>query len=129
MNLSRFEAQAGLGRPHNFEPCRIDTSTELTPPSPTLLKTDTSVGDQCFEAMGNCPGLMVCDGIFLGGRTDLHVFRVGTPTGVKYRDEIFYQYVRPYAGAVGEGFMLSKDNAHPYRINEYLEKQCLEKMD
>lgn len=38
---------------------------------------------------------MVWVRISLGGHTDLHVFRGGTLTGVRYRDEI----LDPYAGA------------------------------
>ncbi|GBM71545.1 hypothetical protein AVEN_41670-1 [Araneus ventricosus] len=58
---------------------------------------------------------MVWAGISLGGHTDLHVFHGGTLTGVRYRDEILDPYVRPYAGAIGNDFILMDDNARPHR--------------
>ncbi|UYV78439.1 hypothetical protein LAZ67_16001365 [Cordylochernes scorpioides] len=42
-------------------------------------------------------GFMVWAGIFLGGRTALHIFRQGTLTGQRYRDEILAAYVMPQA--------------------------------
>ncbi|UYV74181.1 EOGT [Cordylochernes scorpioides] len=38
-------------------------------------------------------GFMIWADIFLGGRTALHIFRQGTLTGQKYRDEILAAYV------------------------------------
>ncbi|GBL74568.1 hypothetical protein AVEN_235482-1 [Araneus ventricosus] len=61
-------------------------------------------------------GIMVWAGISLGGHTDLHVFHGGTLTGVRYRDEILDPYVRPYADAIGNDFILMDDNARPYRF-------------
>lgn len=59
---------------------------------------------------------MVCAGICLGGHTDLHVLIAGSVTALKYRDEILYHhYVRPYAGAIGNSFLLMDDKAHPHR--------------
>ncbi|GBM12539.1 hypothetical protein AVEN_188706-1 [Araneus ventricosus] len=69
-------------------------------------------------------GIMVWAKISLSGHTDLHVFHGGTPTGVKYRDEILDPYVRPYAGAIGNDFILMDDNARPHRavvVEGYLE--------
>ncbi|GBL95542.1 Kinesin-like protein KIF11 [Araneus ventricosus] len=54
---------------------------------------------------------MVRAGISLGGHTDLHVFHGGTLTGVRYHDEI----LDPYAGAIGNDFILMDDNARPHR--------------
>ncbi|GFU86371.1 transposable element Tcb2 transposase [Trichonephila clavipes] len=51
----------------------------------------------------------------LGGHTDLHVFHGGTVTGLRYRDEILDPYVRPYAAAIGNDFILMDDNARPHR--------------
>ncbi|GFT70856.1 transposable element Tcb2 transposase [Trichonephila clavipes] len=48
----------------------------------------------------------------------------GTLTGVRYRDEILDPYVRPYAVAIGNDFILMDDNARPHRaiiVEEYLE--------
>ncbi|CDQ62915.1 unnamed protein product [Oncorhynchus mykiss] len=37
----------------------------------------------------------------------------GSLTAIRYRDEILRPLVRPYAGAVGPGFLLMQDNARP----------------
>ena len=77
-------------------------------------------------------GIMVWAGVSLGGHTDLHVFQGGTVTGVRYRDEILDQYVRPYAGAIGNNFILQDDNARSHRaavVEEYLEGLGLERME
>ncbi|GFU59858.1 transposable element Tcb2 transposase [Trichonephila clavipes] len=68
----------------------------------------------------------------LGGHTDLHVFHGGTVTGLRYRDEILDPYVRPYAAAIGNDFILMVDNARPHRagiVEEYLEDHGLERME
>ncbi|GFX21285.1 DDE_3 domain-containing protein [Trichonephila clavipes] len=70
--------------------------------------------------------------ISLGGHTDLHVFHGGTVTGLRYRDEILDPYVRPYASAIGNDFILMDDNARPHRariVEEYLEDHGLERME
>ncbi|GBN39224.1 hypothetical protein AVEN_1273-1 [Araneus ventricosus] len=75
---------------------------------------------------------MVWAGISLGGHTDLHVFHGGTLTGVRYRDEILDPYVRTYAGAIGNDFILMDYNARPHRVvvvEDYLEGHCLERME
>ncbi|GFW75125.1 transposable element Tcb2 transposase [Trichonephila clavipes] len=56
-------------------------------------------------------GILVWAGISLGGHTDLHVFHGGTVTGLRYRDEILDPYVRPYAAAIGNDFILMDGNA------------------
>ena len=58
--------------------------------------------------------VMVWGGISLEGRTDLYVLGRGTMTAIRYRDEILRPIVRPYAGAVGPGFLLMHDNARPH---------------
>ncbi|GFX16631.1 transposable element Tcb2 transposase [Trichonephila clavipes] len=76
-------------------------------------------------------GILVWAGISLGGHTDLHVFHGGTVTGLRYRDEILDPYVRPYAAAIGNDFILMDDNARPHRariVEEYLEDHGLERM-
>ncbi|GFV86439.1 transposable element Tcb2 transposase [Trichonephila clavipes] len=75
---------------------------------------------------------LVWAGISLGGHTDLHVFHGGTVTGLRYRDEILDPYVRPYAAAIGNDFILMDDNARPQRariVEEYLEDHGLERME
>ncbi|GFV71509.1 transposable element Tc3 transposase [Trichonephila clavipes] len=77
-------------------------------------------------------GILVWAGISLGGHTDLHVFHGGTVTGLRYRDDILDPYVRPYAAAIGNDFILMDDNARPHRariVEEYLEDHGLERME
>ncbi|GFV21924.1 transposable element Tc3 transposase [Trichonephila clavipes] len=77
-------------------------------------------------------GILVWAGISLGGHTDLHVFHCGTVTGLRYRDETLNPYVRPYAAAIGNDFILMDDNARPHRariVEEYLEDHGLERME
>jgi hypothetical protein len=61
----------------------------------------------------NVSAWMVWPGISIDGKTDLHVI-AGNLSGVRYRDEILHPIVRPYAGAVGDGFILMDDNARPH---------------
>ena len=37
-------------------------------------------------------------------------------TGVRYRDEILHPIMRPFAGAIGDDFILIDDNARPHRL-------------
>ncbi|GFT04782.1 transposable element Tcb2 transposase [Trichonephila clavipes] len=77
-------------------------------------------------------GILVWAGISLGGHIDLHVFHGETVTGLRYRDEILDPYVRPYAAAIGNDFILMDDNARPHRariVEEYLEDHGLERME
>ncbi|GFV19156.1 transposable element Tcb2 transposase [Trichonephila clavipes] len=77
-------------------------------------------------------GILVWAGISIGGHTDLHVFHGGTVTGLRYRDETLDPYVRPYAAAIGNDFILMDDNARPHRariVEEYLEDHGLERME
>ncbi|GFX49561.1 transposable element Tcb2 transposase [Trichonephila clavipes] len=60
-------------------------------------------------------GILVWAGISLGGHTDLYVFHGGTVTALRYRDEILDPYVRLYAAAIGNDFILMDDNARPHR--------------
>ena len=68
--------------------------------------------------------VMVWARISAQGKMDLHVIDNGTLTALRYVNEILDVYVRPYAGAVGENFILMDDNprAHRARItDQYLE--------
>ncbi len=57
----------------------------------------------------------VLGGVSIDGRTDLHILDRGTVTAQRYRDEVLDPIVKPYAGAVGEGFFsLMHDNAGPH---------------
>ena len=76
--------------------------------------------------------VMVWAGISAQGKTDLHVIDNGTLTALRYVNEILDVYVRPYAGAVGENFILMNDNvrAHKARItDQYLEQATIVRME
>jgi hypothetical protein len=75
---------------------------------------------------------MVWGGISLGGRTALHVLARGSLTAIRYRDEILRPLVRPYAGAVGPGFLLKQDNARPHVAGvcqQFLQEEGIDAMD
>ena len=74
---------------------------------------------------------MVWGGISIIVKTDLHVI-AGNLTGIQYRDEVLDPIVRPYAGAIGDDFILMDDNARPHRarvVTDYLETETIERMD
>lgn len=74
----------------------------------------------------------VWGGISLGGRTHLHVFPRGTVNAQVYRDDILDAYVRPYAGAIGDAFLLQDDNARPHRariVDDYLQRETIMRME
>ncbi|GFV21655.1 transposable element Tcb1 transposase [Trichonephila clavipes] len=55
-----------------------------------------------------------------------HIFKRGSVTAVRYRDEILEPIVRLYAAGAGPTFVLMDDNARPHRadiVDDYLE-QC-----
>ena len=67
---------------------------------------------------------------FFGGL--LHVLSRGTLTAIRYRDEILRPIVRPYAGAVGPGFLLMHDNARPHVAEvcqQFLHDEGIDAMD
>lgn len=75
---------------------------------------------------------MVWGGISLDGRTALHVLTRGTLTAIVYRNEILRPIVRPYAGAVGPGFLLMHDNARPHVAlvcHQFLHDEGIDAMD
>ncbi|CAJ0932136.1 unnamed protein product [Ranitomeya imitator] len=76
--------------------------------------------------------VMMWGGISLEGRTALHVLARGSLTAIRYRDEILRPLVRPYAGAVGPGFLLMQDNARPHvagLCQQFLQDEGIEAMD
>ena len=79
-----------------------------------------------------CGGsVIVWAGISAQGKTDLHVIDNGTLTALRYVNEILDVYVRPYAGAVGENFILMDDNARAHRAritDQYLEQATIVRM-
>ncbi|KAL0195257.1 hypothetical protein M9458_008829, partial [Cirrhinus mrigala] len=67
----------------------------------------------------------VWGGISLEGRTALHVLARGSLTA-------FRPLVRPYAGAVGPGFLLMQDNARPHVAGvcqQFLQDEGIDAMD
>ena len=76
--------------------------------------------------------VMVPGGISMEGRTDLYRLENGSLTAIRYRDEILEPMVRPYAGAVGPGFLLMHDNARPHvaRVcRQYLEDEGIDTIE
>ena len=76
--------------------------------------------------------VMVWAGISAQGKTDLHVIDNGTLTALRYVNEILDVYVHPYAGAVGENFILMDDNARAHRAritDQYLEQATIIHME
>ncbi|KAI4880840.1 hypothetical protein NFI96_010999, partial [Prochilodus magdalenae] len=76
--------------------------------------------------------VMVWGGIFLEGRTDLYRLDNGTLTAIRYQDEILGPSIRPYAGAVGPGFLLVNNNAPPHvaRVcRQFLENEGIDTID
>ena len=56
----------------------------------------------------------------------------GTLTALRYVNEILDVYVHPYAGAVGENFILMDDNARAHRAritDQYLEQATIVRME
>ncbi|KAI4889261.1 hypothetical protein NFI96_013525 [Prochilodus magdalenae] len=75
---------------------------------------------------------MVWGGISLEGRTDLYRLDNDTLTAIRYQDEILGPVVRPYAGAVGPGFLLVHNNARPHvaRVcRQFLENEGIDTID
>ncbi|GFY08762.1 transposable element Tcb2 transposase [Trichonephila clavipes] len=69
-------------------------------------------------------GLMVWEGIMLGGRTLLHVFKRGSATGVMCRNEVLEPYVCLFRSECRLKFILMEDNTRSHRallIDEFLE--------
>ncbi|KAL0177266.1 hypothetical protein M9458_026160, partial [Cirrhinus mrigala] len=76
--------------------------------------------------------VMVWGGISLEGRTALHVLARGSLTAIRYRDEIRRPLVRPYAGAVGPGFLLMQNNARLHVAGvcqQFLQDEGIDAMD
>ena len=76
--------------------------------------------------------VMVWAGISAQGKMDLHVIDNRTLTALWYVNEILDVYVRPYAGAVGENFILMDDNVRAHRAHitdQYLEQATIVRMD
>ncbi|KFM57308.1 Transposable element Tcb1 transposase, partial [Stegodyphus mimosarum] len=49
-----------------------------------------------------------------------------------YRDDILIDYVRPYAGAIGDAFLLQDDNAKPHLasiVDDYLQQETIMRIE
>ncbi|GFT57004.1 transposable element Tcb1 transposase [Trichonephila clavipes] len=67
---------------------------------------------------------MVWTGVSLGYHTDLHIFKRGSVTAVRYRDDVLEPIVRLYAAVVGSTFVLIDNNARPHGadiVDDYLD--------
>uniref|UniRef100_A0A670XN32 Tc1-like transposase DDE domain-containing protein n=1 Tax=Pseudonaja textilis TaxID=8673 RepID=A0A670XN32_PSETE len=56
----------------------------------------------------------------------------GSLTAIRYQDEILRPLVRPYAGAVGPGFLLMHNNARPHVAGvcqQFLQDEGIDAMD
>ena len=76
--------------------------------------------------------IMVWAGISVNGKTDLYAFENGTMTALRYCNEILDQFVRQYAGSIGQKFILMDDNVRPHRANvnnAYLEHETIVHMN
>ncbi|GFW63510.1 transposable element Tcb1 transposase [Trichonephila clavipes] len=71
-------------------------------------------------------GWLICGGIILGSRTDLHVLTV-TMAGHIYRDVILEQHVRLFRGAMGAEFLFMDDKARPHFAK--IVDECLQSED
>ena len=74
---------------------------------------------------------MVWGGISSGGKTDL-VLIEGNLNGQRYITEILQSQVVPYAGAIGDEFILMDDSACPHRarvVDQFQEVQGVTRME
>ncbi|GFU46652.1 uncharacterized protein TNCV_1546631 [Trichonephila clavipes] len=106
----------------------VRSPQRTTAKEPLMLNNAATMGFCAVHRRYRGGGILVWAGISLGGHTDYG----GTVTGLRYRDEILDPYVRPYAAAIGNDFILMDDNARPHRVRiveEYLEDHGLERME
>ncbi|KFM65636.1 hypothetical protein X975_01003, partial [Stegodyphus mimosarum] len=62
---------------------------------------------------------------------NLHVFPTGTMNTQVYRDDILDAYVCPYAGAVGDAFLVQDNNSRPHGapiVDDYLQQEIIMRM-
>lgn len=71
-------------------------------------------------------------GISLRSPTDLHLFRGETLIGVRQWYEVLDSYVRPFAGSIGNDFIVRNNNASANRdivVKDYNKCHGLERME
>ncbi|GFX87399.1 transposable element Tcb1 transposase [Trichonephila clavipes] len=67
--------------------------------------------------------IMLWAEISLRDHTDLHIFKRGSVTAIRYRDEVLESIVRLCAAAVGPTFVLMDNNARPQIVDDYLTRR------
>ncbi|GFU68415.1 transposable element Tcb2 transposase [Trichonephila clavipes] len=112
---SRFTMESDSGRLLIWRNSALDTI------NPTLLKdTVIEVVESWFGQGSRSVATLTC------------MCSMEEPQLVLDIDEILDPYVRPYAAAIGNDFILMDDNARPHRariVEEYLEDHGLERME
>ena len=71
---------------------------------------------------------MIWGVISMARTTDLLLLHQGSMIAHRYRDEFLDVHVRPYAGAIGDDFILMDDNAPPHHtriVQQYLERESI----
>ncbi|GFV35003.1 transposable element Tcb2 transposase [Trichonephila clavipes] len=61
-------------------------------------------------------GVLVCRGIILNGRTELHIFDRGYVNGDRHCEEVLLPHVSLFRGAIGPDFIFMDDSEWPHRI-------------
>ena len=67
--------------------------------------------------------VMVWKGINVNRKTDLYAIENGILTALRYCNATLDQFVKSYAGSIGQEFILMDDNARPHVTNAYLEHE------
>ncbi|GFT63682.1 transposable element Tcb1 transposase [Trichonephila clavipes] len=114
-------------RPVGGQPRPDDKRIRIWRKQRTRNQPENIIEHHTFQ--GGC--IMVWAGISLGYRTDLHIFKRGSVTALRYRDEVLKHIVRLYAAAVGPTFVLMDNNARPHRADivvDYLESEGIARM-
>lgn len=76
--------------------------------------------------------IMFWGGISMEARTELVFIERGSLTAARYVEECLEEHVLPYAGFIGDGFLLMQDNARPHTAastRQYLEEVGIDTMD
>lgn len=71
-------------------------------------------------------GLILCNGISIGGCTNLHIIRNGTSLSQRYAGEILILHVIAYIAAIGEFFLLVHANTR--RHTDLLVENMLQRL-
>ena len=109
--------------------CKHNSHLWTSRPHTTLME---SVSDHLNRHMHICAlqnDLQVWWWHFFGGP---HTPPCARLTAIRYRDEILRPPVRPYAGAVGPGFLLMQNNARPHVAGvcqQFLQEESIDTMN